>query len=68
MVVTELSDLFREARKNYCYAAGPPAIFKIDILLEPETIASTPAAQGINRDFRALSLRNINRHRILHTK
>lgn len=38
------------------------------IMLEPETIASTPAAKHINRDFHALDLQNINRHKILHAK
>jgi len=38
------------------------------IMLEPETIASTPAAKRINEDFKAFDLQNINRHKILHEK
>lgn len=38
------------------------------IMLEPETIASTPAAKQINEDFKAFDLQNINRHKILHEK
>lgn len=38
------------------------------IMLEPETIASTPAAKLINEDFERLDLQNINRHKILHDK
>ncbi len=38
------------------------------IMLEPETIASTPAAKKINQDFATLDAQNINRHKILHEK
>ncbi len=38
------------------------------LLIEPETIASTPAAKAINRNFAALDMQNINRHKILHGK
>lgn len=38
------------------------------IMLEPETIASTPAAKRINEDFKSFDLQNINRHKILHEK
>ncbi len=38
------------------------------IMIEPETIASTPAAKRINEDFNAFDLQNINRHKILHAK
>lgn len=38
------------------------------IMIEPETIAATPAAQGINHDFGLLDSQNINRHKILHAK
>lgn len=36
------------------------------IMLEPETIASTPAAKRINEDFAAFDIQNINRHKTLH--
>jgi PAS domain S-box-containing protein len=38
------------------------------IMIEPETIASTPAAKRINEDFTAFDIQNINRHKILHEK
>ncbi len=38
------------------------------IMLEPESIASTPAAKRINQDFLTLDIQNINRHKILHAK
>ena len=38
------------------------------LLLEPETIASTPAAKAINRSFRLIDIQNINRHKMLHEK
>ena len=38
------------------------------LLLEPETIASTPAAKAINDDFDRIDRYNINRHRILHKR
>lgn len=38
------------------------------IMLEPETIASTPAAKRINQDFNSFDAQNINRHKILHEK
>ncbi len=38
------------------------------IMLEPETIASTPAAKRINEDFQAFDIQNINRYKILHQK
>ncbi len=38
------------------------------IMIEPETIAATPAAIGINQDFSRLDKQNINRHKILHAK
>jgi PAS domain S-box-containing protein len=36
------------------------------IMIEPETIASTPAAKRINQDFHNFDLQNINRHKVLH--
>jgi PAS domain S-box-containing protein len=36
------------------------------IMIEPETIASTPAAKQINQNFQSFDLQNINRHKILH--
>ncbi len=36
------------------------------LLLEPETIASTPAAKQINQDFKLIDNQNINRHKLLH--
>ena len=38
------------------------------IMLEPETIASTPAAKRINHDFVGFDRQNINRYKTLHTK
>ena len=38
------------------------------VMIEPETIAATPAAKGINRDFSLLDRQNTNRHKILHEK
>ena len=38
------------------------------IMLEPETMASTPAAKRINEDFPGFDLQNINRDKILHAK
>jgi PAS domain S-box-containing protein len=38
------------------------------LLLEPETIASTPAAKNINHDFKSIDVQNINRHILLHKK
>lgn len=38
------------------------------IMIEPETIASTPAAKSINKNFQAFDLQNLNRHKILHKK
>jgi len=38
------------------------------IMLEPETIASTPAAKRINEDFSAFDLQNMNRYEVLHAK
>lgn len=38
------------------------------IMLEPETIAATPAAKKINENFEAFDLQNINRHKVLHSK
>jgi PAS domain S-box-containing protein len=38
------------------------------LLLEPETIASTPAAKAINTNFRLIDIQNINRHKMLHEK
>ncbi len=38
------------------------------IMVEPETIASTPAAKRINEDFDAFDVQNISRHKILHEK
>ena len=38
------------------------------IMLEPETIASTPAAKAINENFYAFDVQNINRHKMLHEK
>lgn len=37
-------------------------------MIEPETIAATPAAKQINEDFDAFDRQNINRHKILHKK
>ena len=36
------------------------------IMIEPETIASTPAAKRINENFEAFDRQNVNRHRTLH--
>lgn len=36
------------------------------IVLEPESIASTPAAKAINEDFAHLDEQNLYRHKILH--
>jgi len=36
------------------------------IVLEPETMASTPAAKGINDNFELLDEQNLYRHKILH--
>ncbi len=38
------------------------------IMIEPETIASTPAAKNINEDFQSFDLENINRYKMLHSK
>jgi len=38
------------------------------LLLEPETIAATPAALEINRDFTRMDQENINRYKLLHRK
>ncbi len=38
------------------------------LMLEPETIASTPAAKNINVSFEDFDIQNINRHMILHEK
>lgn len=38
------------------------------IMIEPETIAATPAAKNINDDFSQIDDQNINRHKILHEK
>ncbi|HPJ35818.1 MAG TPA: PAS domain S-box protein [Spirochaetota bacterium] len=38
------------------------------LILEPETIAATPAAKNINRDFHTLDIQNINRYKVLHKK
>jgi PAS domain S-box-containing protein len=38
------------------------------LLLEPETIAATPAAMAINRDFTQIDHQNVFRYRILHRK
>lgn len=38
------------------------------IMLEPETIAATPAAKNINNDFATFDQQNINRYEILHSK
>lgn len=38
------------------------------LILEPETIASTPAAKAINSDFNIIDTQNINRHQFLHEK
>ncbi len=37
-------------------------------MIEPETIAATPAAKQINEDFVAFDRQNINRHKSLHKK
>ena len=36
------------------------------LIIEPQTIASTPASKLINGDFKSVDLQNINRHKILH--
>ena len=36
------------------------------LLLEPGTIASTPAAKAINSDFSSIDAQNVNRHKALH--
>jgi len=38
------------------------------LMLEPETIASTPAAKAINTDFSFIDKQNIHRHKFLHDK
>ncbi len=38
------------------------------LMLEPETIASTPAAKSINQGFELFDYQNINRHLVLHNK
>ena len=38
------------------------------MLLEPETIAATPAALEINHDFTKIDQENINRYKLLHKK
>ena len=38
------------------------------LMLEPETIASTPAAKAINENFNIIDNQNINRHEFLHEK
>ncbi|MGB3226044.1 MAG: cache domain-containing protein, partial [Desulforhopalus sp.] len=38
------------------------------IMIEPETIAATPAAKQINENFAAFDRQNINRHKSLHKK
>lgn len=38
------------------------------LILEPETIAATPAAKAINHDFRLIDAQNIHRHKMLHAK
>ena len=38
------------------------------LMLEPETIASTPAAKNINVSFDDFDIQNINRHMVLHEK
>ncbi|MDQ5987611.1 MAG: Sensor histidine kinase RcsC [Syntrophus sp. SKADARSKE-3] len=38
------------------------------LMLEPETIASTPAAKAINKDFSLIDKQNIYRHKFLHDK
>ncbi|MCP4338297.1 MAG: response regulator [Desulfobulbaceae bacterium] len=42
--------------------------WQVTIMIEPETIAATPAAKGINQDFSLLDTQNFNRHKILHEK
>ncbi len=36
------------------------------LIIEPETIASTPTAKAINTDFKSVDLQNISRHKVLH--
>lgn len=38
------------------------------IMIEPESIASTPDAKNINNDFKKFDALNINRHKMLHTR
>ena len=38
------------------------------IMIEPETMAASPAAKQINEDFDLFDRQNINRHKILHEK
>ncbi|MBP2626490.1 MAG: signal transduction histidine kinase, nitrogen specific, NtrB [Firmicutes bacterium] len=38
------------------------------LMLEPETIASTPAAKAINNDFTLIDAQNINRYKFLREK
>ena len=40
----------------------------VTMMLEPETIASTPAAKNINNSFSPFDLQNINRYKVLHKK
>lgn len=38
------------------------------IVLEPETMASTPAAKMVNENFELLDSQNLHRHKMLHAK
>lgn len=40
----------------------------VTLMIEPEIMASTPAAKRINQDFSALDRQNINRHKVLYEK
>lgn len=40
----------------------------VTMMLEPEIIASTPAAKKINESFESFDQQNINRHEVLHKK
>jgi len=39
-----------------------------NLILEPEIIASTPAAKAINSDFSFIDAQNLNRYKVLHAK
>jgi len=65
VIEDELSgSMFRSLEKS---AENINGWFKT-MMLEPETISSTPAAKRINENFRSFDLQNINRYEFLHNK